>query len=216
MTSSWRGTACAHGKTRRLLVCDSPQARRPDDHGLPLAGMCRHEPAGHSRWIVSMGQSWLCGVLFLIFQNGGKQSLCPLKTGCTKDTHSAEGEVRMRVGNIPPPWKPSPWGSLCPRSFTEGSTSSQRPARLSQSPFWKEMGIFMERSTGGRCRAQGRPPGPRPAGRRGSTPSGPQGWERPAGGPAKCRVSGKAPAWTQGLRRRPPSAVTQAAAQSNK
>ena len=135
-----------------------------------------------------------------------RQMLCAMKTGHTRDIHTVEGGVRTPVGNIPSPWKPSPWGSLCPRNLTEGSTSSQRPSQLRQSPFWKETGIFTKHSK--HCRkvntAQAQHCGPktsamrpreapRPPHRAGLF--GSQGWERPAGVPeapreAKCGVSG--------------------------
>lgn len=58
------------------------------------------------------------GFCFSVFKT--ERTLCAMKTGHTWDSHSAGGGVRMPVGNIPAPWKPSPWGSLWPRSLTRG------------------------------------------------------------------------------------------------
>lgn len=91
--------------------------------GLGGAGVCGAPRAG--RRGPSQPHSLLGGaelaVSGFVFQfSKQRRRLCAMKTGQTWDSHGAGGGVRTPVGNIPSSGKPSPWGSLWPRSLTRG------------------------------------------------------------------------------------------------
>ena len=72
----------------------------------------------HPHGLLSGAELAVSGFVFQFSKQ--RRTLCAMKTGHTWGSPRAGGGVQMPVGNVPSPWKPTPWGSLWPRSLTRG------------------------------------------------------------------------------------------------
>ena len=96
-------------------VCDrAPRAGSRCPSQPPLAASALVTSPRSSQWC----RAGRVGFCFSVFKQ--RRTLCAMKTGHTWGSPRAGGGVQMPVGNVPSPWKPTPWGSPWPRSLTRG------------------------------------------------------------------------------------------------